>query len=154
MSLDETKTVIADSPFSGPTFCPSNGNTWDLQCYALFSPAGSTNYPAHFGGSPGNNGWQLIGTFYKPGIVYLVIPCTWFQQQCWWYPSLFFGLYLGLFAVVARKAEIEGNALTYLMLSALNMSAIAQTAMGLLTPVIPLLLITLTVVYVVRFRKR
>ncbi|MDE1824343.1 MAG: hypothetical protein KGH74_03520 [Candidatus Micrarchaeota archaeon] len=84
----------------------------------------------------------------------LVVPCTWFQLQCWWYPTLFFGLYLGVFTLVARKAEITRDGTLYMELAALNAAAAAQTLMGLLTFMVPLLLITLTVVYAVRLRNR
>ena len=86
--------------------------------------------------------------------IFVTKPCSLTQLQCWWYPTLFFGLYLGVFSIVARKAETTSDGTTYMMVSALDVGALAQTAMGLLNFAIPLVLITLTVVYVVRGKRR
>lgn len=99
------------------------------------------------------NGLQTLDTGANcEGLTITIIPCSWFQVQCWWYPSLFFGLYIAIFMIVAKKGEASGSGTIYMALSALNLSAMTQTLMGLLTFIVPLLLIVLTVVYAVRFR--
>ena len=80
----------------------------------------------------------------------VVQACTWFQFQCWWYPFLFFMLYTVVFMFVGAIGGASGRGMNTLLLAGLTNASIAGTAMGMLTPALPIMSAVLTVVYLVR----
>ncbi|MDE1824667.1 MAG: hypothetical protein KGH74_05230 [Candidatus Micrarchaeota archaeon] len=82
----------------------------------------------------------------------VVQACTWFQFQCWAYPFTFFMFYVVVFMMVGALGGASGKGMNVMLLAGLDNAAIAGTAMGMLTPTIPIIALVLTVVYMVRFR--
>jgi hypothetical protein len=84
----------------------------------------------------------------------VVVPCTFTQLQCWWYPMLFMLAFSGVFLMVAGVSKTPPKQAMFLFLCGLSFGSVVAVIFGLLTIIVPLALLVLNVLYVVRFRGR
>ena len=79
--------------------------------------------------------------------VYVVVACNFFQLQCWLYPLFFMGMYSAFFIGVGLGLEVSEKGFIYLIFSGLTMASIIEVQMGIMTPLLPIILIVLVVAY-------
>lgn len=121
-------------------------NTVDV-CVNDGTPGSTATTTASFTIGSANN-WLVVAADFAPSVVVgTVIPCTFYQLQCWWYPFFFFGVYLSLMVVTARKAEVPEKDYTGHFLEALSIASLLAVIMGMLNIMVPLVM---TIVQIVR----
>lgn len=119
--------------------------------------AGPTNFPwkvTTFGSQAST--WVTFAVAYGTSAptVTVVTACNFFQLQCWMYPMFFMGTYLGFFIGLAAAAEVSEKAFLYLLLSGATIASLIEVDMGIMTAMIPVILITLNIVYSFRLDQR
>lgn len=80
----------------------------------------------------------------------VVIPCTFYQLQCWLYPLFFVSTYFIIICGIAAKSGVEQEALKTLALESLTIGSMLAVIVGLLNIMIPLLLVVIHTVRVLR----
>ena len=88
----------------------------------------------------------------NPLVSTLVIPCNFFQVQCWMYPLLMMSLVGGLMFAAVEPSRPSKEAITYILLASFTFTSAVEVLMGLLPITMPLLLTVIMVVYAWRFR--
>lgn len=83
-----------------------------------------------------------------------VVPCTFDQEQCWLYPSLVLGSIGGFFFSIGSAFRVSHKAMIYLFLSGLTFGSLVAMIMGIMTVMLPLLLIVGNVFYSLRLHDR
>lgn len=82
----------------------------------------------------------------------VVQACTWFQLQCWFYPFLFYMVFMVLVLVVGALGRVSARGMTYMMFVSLAFASGVEVMMGIMTIALPLILTIITTVYAWRFR--
>lgn len=80
----------------------------------------------------------------------IVIPCTFYQLQCWLYPLFFVSTYFIIICGIAAKAGVGQEDLKTLALEALTIGGMLAVIVGLLNVMIPLMLVVIQVVRTIR----
>jgi PKD domain-containing protein len=82
------------------------------------------------------------------GLVYTAA-CNFYQLQCWAYPLLFMGLYVG--AAIAFNFSEKG--FLYFALAGATYASLIEISLGIMTPTLPIILIALNVAYSFRLDR-
>lgn len=132
--------------------CSASGSAENCQEFFFPVAGATTTTPASLAGHPA---WAVVGAvFGNPSTVFLVVACTFFQLQCWWYPTLFMGMYMAPFLAIGSKGRISTKGKTFLVLGGMVYGSLIEVIMGIMTILIPLLLIIVWVLYTFRFQLR
>ena len=141
---------------SSSSFAPGSGYTSNGG-HASFNGDAEWGIPGSPPSSPTNfiAGCGVSTFFLEAGVVFgtapppviVVIPCTAFQLQCWWYPFFFFGVYMILIVGMAVKAKVPKPDLLGLTLEAFSLASLLAVMLGIINIMFPLII---TVVQVIR----
>ena len=129
-----------------------NGNVGDNSAgeYSV-TKSGATNFPMTVGTA--GTVWVEAGIWFHTSIPNIVVStCSWFQLQCWFYPFLFYMVFLVVVLAVGAVGRVSTKGLTYMMFVSLAFSSGVQVMMGIQTLAFPLILTIIATVYAWRFR--
>jgi hypothetical protein len=116
------------------------------------TPPGPPSSPTVFPAGCGNSQFYLeagavFGAIPAGTTVIVVIPCTAFQLQCWWYPFFFFGVYMVMILGMAYMAEVPNKDILGLLLESFSIASLLGVMLGIINIMFPLII---TIVQVVR----
>lgn len=83
----------------------------------------------------------------------LITACTFFQFQCWAIPLMYLGMIDGFFMGVAGAFRVTEKSALYLIIAGLTWGSLVEISLGIMTPMLPILLITANVAYSFRLDK-
>ena len=124
--------------------------------YEIISSAGVNdiifNMSSGYGEGYGHLGEQVLGDaiILNPTptiIVTQVVACNFFQLQCWVYPIIWLGMFEGFFVAIAIGFDTSEKAFMYLILSGATVGSLIGVVMGIMTPMVPILLIVANIAY-------
>lgn len=99
---------------------------------------------------------ELDDTYTKvaaTGSTTVVVPCTFAELECWWYPLMWMGMVEGFFMGVAAAFRVTEKSFVYLLLAGATWASLVEIQMGIMTAMIPVMLIALNVAYSFRLDK-
>src|SRR4029077_16452392 len=59
-----------------------------------------------------------------------VVPCNFYQQQCWWEPLIFYGMYVGLWVGVGASMSVRARSMTYLFGASVSYATLYLVLLG------------------------
>lgn len=83
-----------------------------------------------------------------------VIPCTFFQLQCWLFPIFYMALFLTVPMAAAAALRASYKAMFYVLLSCSTFFSVLEIMLGIMTIMVPLFLIVVNVLYSFRLFDR
>ena len=83
----------------------------------------------------------------------LTIACNFFQFQCWAIPLMYLGMIDGFFLGVAGAFRVSEKSAMYLIIAGLTWGSLVEISLGIMTPMLPVILIAMNVAYSFRLDK-
>lgn len=83
----------------------------------------------------------------------LTIACDFFQFQCWAIPLMYLGMIDGFFIGVAGAFRVSEKSAMYLMFAGLTWGSLVEISLGIMTPMLPIILIAMNIAYSFRLDK-
>lgn len=83
----------------------------------------------------------------------LVLACNFFQFQCWAIPLMYLGMIDGFFIGVAGAFRVSEKSALYLIVAGLTWGSLVEISLGIMTPMLPIILIALNIAYSFRLDK-
>jgi hypothetical protein len=120
---------------------------------AIYNDTGAVSTPTEF---PMNTDAQfvIVGLSGAPTVIVTqVVPCNFFQLQCWLYPLFYLGMFEAFFIGVASAFRVSDKAFLYLVLSGATFASLIEIQMGIMTPALPVMLVLVNVAYSFRIDK-
>jgi hypothetical protein len=134
----------------------NRASSWQTDVYIFNSSSSSTfGVTAHWSSNcspPSTNGYTDI-TFFNaiapPVSVTVIVPCTWYQEQCWVYPLFFMGLFSTFWIALAAAARVSTRGMTYVLMSSFTYGTIIEIMMGMIGSQLLVLIMVADVLYAV-----
>jgi hypothetical protein len=82
-----------------------------------------------------------------PSVVTVVVACNFFEFQCWWFPMIFMGIYFGMAVGIGAAFEVSDKDFMYLILSLTTFGSLVCVNLGIMTPMLPILLLAGNIIY-------
>jgi hypothetical protein len=83
----------------------------------------------------------------------LVAACTFFQLQCWAFPLMYLGMIDSFFIGVAAGFRTSEKSFLYLTFAGLTWGSMVEIVLGIMTPMLPIILIALNIAYSFRLDR-
>lgn len=83
----------------------------------------------------------------------LITACNFFQFQCWAIPLMYLGMIDGFFIGVAGAFRVTEKSALYLVIAGLTWGSLVEISLGIMTPMLPIMLIAMNVAYSFRLDK-
>jgi hypothetical protein len=82
-----------------------------------------------------------------------IAACNFFQLQCWAIPLMYLGMIDGFFVGIAGTFRVSEKSFMYLTFAGLTWGSLVEISLGIMTPMLPVLLIAMNIAYSFRLDK-
>lgn len=116
--------------------------------YSIAGVTSPTTFP-YGNGAPVSH-WSEVGVVFEAAVVVTVttvVPCTWYEEQCWLFPLFFIAVYSISWLVPAAFSKVSTRGMTHLFMAALTLGTVIDIMMGMLSANLLILLIAIDVLY-------